>query len=76
MGINEREREREKGRKEKEEEKEKGEEQRPRAGNPNEYLISAYLTPSKVQSDGMAGSLPGGQKEEPRVPCTFPRDIG
>lgn len=31
------------------------------AGNPNEYLISAYLTPpDKVQSDGMAGSLPGG----------------
>lgn len=48
-------------------------------GNPNEYLISAYLTPGKVQSDGMAGSLPGGWKEELRVPCTFrqpPRDIG
>lgn len=29
-----------------------------RACNPNEYLISAYLTPAKVQSDGMAGSLP------------------
>lgn len=46
------------------------EEQGARAGNPNEYLISAYLTPGKVQSNGMAGSLPGGWKEEPRVPCT------
>jgi len=49
-----------------------------RTSNPNEYLISAYLTPGKVQSDGMVGTLPGGWKEEPRVPCTSqqPRDIG
>lgn len=45
----------------------------PRAGNPNEYLISAYLTPGKVQSDGMAGSLPqeSGRKRAP-CPLYFP----
>jgi len=45
--------------------------------NPNEYLISAYLTPGKVQSDGMADSLPREWKSP--VSLVLPgslRDIG
>lgn len=54
-----------------EREREEREERELRAGNPNEYLISAYLTPGKVQSDGMAGLLPRGVKgRELGVPCT------
>lgn len=49
--------------------REEREKERERRGSPNEYLISAYLTPGQSLKYGEAAAYPKGAKGSSLIPC-------